>query len=111
LTFLTTLQISIPPLPSDFVQLLIWIIILVVIGLIIIAILGFLFAFPIAALAAILVWFLSGGDLFWAAVAFLIVALISAAIGRIWRTTYHSHSAEHTHGEIHEHSHDHEHEV
>ena len=109
MSFLTALQISIPPPPGDFVQLLIWIIILVVIGLIIIAFLGFLFAFPIAALAAILVWFLTGGDLFWAAVTFLIVALISAAIGRIWRATYHTHGAGHTHGETHEHSDEYEH--
>ncbi len=99
MSFLTALQIAIPTDPT---QLLILLIILVVIGLIIIAVIGFLFAFPIAALAAILVWFLTGGDLFWTAVTFLAVALISAAIGRIWRATYRS-------GHTHEHHEEHEH--
>jgi membrane protein implicated in regulation of membrane protease activity len=61
-----------------------------------IIVIGFLFAFPKAALAAILVWFLTGGDLFWTAATFLVVALISAAIGRIWRATYRTgHTYEH----------------
>ncbi len=79
-------------------------IILLIIGLIAIVVLGFLFAFPIAALAAIAVWFLSGGDLILTGLTFLIVALISAAIGRIW------HAATHTHARAHEHEeHEHEH--
>ncbi len=111
MSFLTALQIVIPPPAGDWAQLLIWIIILVVIALIIIALLGFLFAFPIAALAAILVWFLTGGDLFWAAVTFLVVALISAAIGRIWRATYHTgHGGGHTHEHTDEHTHEGGHE-
>jgi len=84
LSFLSALQIAIP---TDFNTLLIILIILVIIGLVAIVVLGFLFAFPIAALAAILVWFLTGGDLFLTALTFLIVALLSAAIGRIWRAT------------------------
>ncbi len=101
MTFLSALQIAIPTDPT---QLLIWIIVLVVIALVIVAILGFLFAFPIAALAAILVWFLTG-SIFWAAVTFLVVALISAAIGRIWRATYHTHEREVVHEDVHEHDH------
>jgi len=99
LSFLSALQIAIP---TDHTQLLILLIILIIIGLIIIVVIGFLFAFPIATLAALLVWFLTGGDLFWTAVTFLVVALISAAVGRIWRPTYHTHEHE-------EHAHDHEH--
>ena len=99
--FLSALQIAIPMDPT---QLLILLIILVIIGLIIIAVIGFLFAFPIAALAAILVWFLTGGDLFWTAITFLVVALISAAIGRIWRGTYRT---TRTHGHEHEYEHEH----
>ncbi len=97
---LSALQIAIPTDPTT---LLIWILVLVIIGVIIIAIIGFLFAFPIAALAAILVWFLTG-DLFLAALTFLIVALISAAIGRIWRATYRRGHV-HEHEEVHEHEH------
>jgi membrane protein implicated in regulation of membrane protease activity len=92
------LQIAIPTDPTTLLWLLI---VLLIIGLIAIVVIGFLFAFPIAALAAILVWFLTGGDLFWTAVTFLVVALISAAIGRAWRATYHTH--EHEHVEVHEH--------
>ncbi len=99
MTVLSALQIAIPTDPTS---LLIFLIVLVVIALIIVAVLGFLFAFPIAALAAILVWFLGGG-IFWAAVTFLVVALISAVIGRVWRATYRTHEHE-------EHAHDHEHE-
>jgi membrane protein implicated in regulation of membrane protease activity len=106
LSFLTALQIAIPTDPT---QLLIWVIVLIIIGLIIIAVLGFLFAFPIAALAAILVWFLTGGDLFWTAVTFLVVALISAAVGRIWRASYRTgHTHEHTHEHEDEHVHEHD---
>ncbi len=99
MSILTALQIAIPTDPT---QLLILLIVFVIIALIIIAVIGFLFAFPIAALAAILVWFLGGG-IFWAAVTFLVVALISAAVGRIWRATYRT-------GHTHEHEHEHEHE-
>ncbi len=99
MSFLTALQIVIPTDPTT----LLWIlIILIIVGLVIIAVIGFLFAFPIAALAAILVYFLTGGDLFWTAVTFLVVALISAAVGRIWRATYRS-------GHAHEHKYEHEH--
>jgi membrane protein implicated in regulation of membrane protease activity len=77
-------------------------IILLIIGLIAIVILGFLFAFPIAALAAILVWFLTGGDLFLTGLTFLVVALISAAIGRIWQATHRTHDS---HAREHEHEH------
>ena len=93
MSFLTALQIVIPTDPAT----LLWIlIILIIIGLIAIVAIGFPFAFPIAALSALLVWLLTGGDLFWTAVTFLVVALISAIIGRIWRATYHTHRAEHT---------------
>ena len=91
---ISAMQIAIPTDPT---QLLILLIILVIIGLIIIVVIGVLFAFPIAALAAILVWFLTGGDLFLAALTFLIVALLVAAIGRIWRATYRRPVHEHEH--------------
>ncbi len=103
-SFLSFFQIAIPTDPTSLLWLLI---ILLIIGLIAIVVLGFLFAFPIAALAAIAVWFLTGGDLFLTGLTFLVVALISAAIGRIWRATRHTH--DHSHGE-HEHTHEHEHE-
>lgn len=86
MSFLSALQIAIPTDPTMLLWLLI---ILIIIGLIAIIIIGFLFAFPVAALAAILVWFLTSGDLIWTAVTFLVVALISAVVGRIWRATYH----------------------
>lgn len=56
------------------------VIVLLVIALIAIVFIGVLFAFPIAALAAIVVYFLTG-SLLWAGITFLVVALISAAIG------------------------------
>ena len=90
-------------IPTDPTSLLWLLIILLIIGLIAIVVLGFLFAFPIAALAAILVWFLTGGDLFLTGLTFVIVALISAAIGRIWRATYRTRDHEHAHGHEHEH--------
>lgn len=86
MSFLSALQIAIP---TDTTTLLWILIILIIIGLIAIIIIGFLFAFPVAALAAILVWFLTGGDLFWTAVTFLVVALISATAGRIWCAAHH----------------------
>jgi membrane protein implicated in regulation of membrane protease activity len=100
--FLSVFQIAIPTDPTSILWLLI---ILLIIGLVAIVVLGFLFAFPIAALAAILVWFLTGGDLFLTGLAFLVVALISAAIGRIWRGTRHTHDHDHAHE--HEHAHEH----
>jgi membrane protein implicated in regulation of membrane protease activity len=99
---LSVFQIAIPTDPTSILWLLI---ILLIIGLVAIVVLGFLFAFPIAALAAILVWFLTGGDLFLTGLAFLVVALISAAIGRIWRGTRHTHDHDHAHE--HEHAHEH----
>jgi membrane protein implicated in regulation of membrane protease activity len=100
---LSFLQIAIPTDPWTLFWLLI---ILLIIGLIAIVVLGFLFAFPIAALAAILVWFLTGGDLFLTGLTFLIVALISAAIGRIWRASAHTHSTTvHDHAVNHDHVH------
>ena len=51
--------------------------ILVIIGLVIIALIKlFLILIPAIIVAAI-VWFLTGGDLFWTGIAFLIVALLS----------------------------------
>ncbi len=101
LSILTALQIAIP---TD-VGTLLWIpLILVVIGIIAIVVIGFLFAFPIAVLAALLVWVLTGGlsgggDLFLTAVTFLVVALLSVIIGRAWRASY---RAGHTHVHAHE---------
>jgi membrane protein implicated in regulation of membrane protease activity len=71
--------------------------VLLIIGLIAIVVIGFLFAFPIAALAAIVVFFLTG-SLLWAGITFLIVALISAAIGDLLhmsRRHRHRHVEEH----------------
>ncbi|MGE5555150.1 MAG: hypothetical protein ACM3UY_02645 [Methanocella sp.] len=51
--------------------------ILVIIGLVIIVLLKLFLVLIPAILVAILVWFLTGGDLFWAGVAFLVVALLS----------------------------------
>ena len=78
-------------------------IVLLIIGLIAIIVIGFLFAFPIAALAAIAVFFLTG-SLLWAGITFLIVALISAAIGDLLAMTprHHHHEEEH-HDDHHEH--------
>ncbi len=99
--FLSALQVIVPTDPTQLLWLLI---IFLIIGLIIIVVLGFLFAFPIAALAAIVVFFLTGGDLFLTGLTFLVVALITAAIGKMWRASRHTHSDEHTHDE-HEHEH------
>ncbi len=83
-------------------------IVLLIIGLIAIIVIGFLFAFPIAALAAIAVFFLTG-SLLWAGITFLIVALISAAIGDLLAMTprHHHHEDEH-HDDHHEHHDDHD---
>jgi membrane protein implicated in regulation of membrane protease activity len=56
------------------------VIVLLVIALIAILFIGVLFAFPVAALAAIAVYFFTG-SLLWAGITFLVVALISVAIG------------------------------
>jgi membrane protein implicated in regulation of membrane protease activity len=68
-----------------------------IIGLIAIVVIGFLFAFPIAGLAAIAVFFFTG-SLLWAGITFLKVALISAAIGDLLHMTrrhHHHHEDEH----------------
>ncbi len=52
-------------------------IILVIIGLVIILLVKLFLVLIPAALAAILVYFLTGGDLFWTGIAFLIVAALS----------------------------------
>jgi membrane protein implicated in regulation of membrane protease activity len=59
-------------------------IILLVIGLVVILAFQFLLAFPFAALAAIAVYLLTG-SLLWTGLAFLIVALLVAAIGKTSR--------------------------
>ena len=71
-------------------------IILLIIGLIAIIVIGFLFAFPIAGLAAIAVFFLTG-SLLWAGLTFLLVALISAAIGEALHLGHRHHEHEHEH--------------
>ena len=87
------LQILIPTDPSFW-----WLLIaLLIIALIAIIVIGFLFAFPIAALAAILVFFLTG-SLLWSGITFLLVALISAAVGDLLHMT----RRHHHHEEVHE---------
>ncbi len=85
------LQILIPTDPGFW-----WLLIaLLIIALIAIVVIGFLFAFPIAALAAIAVFFLTG-SLLWSGITFLIVALISAAVGDLLHMTRrHRHVDEH----------------
>jgi len=87
------LQVLIPTDPGFW-----WlVIVLLIIALIAIVVIGFLFAFPIAALAAIAVYFLTG-SLLWTGVTFLVVALISAAIGDLMhmsRRHRHRHVEEH----------------
>ncbi len=76
------LQILIPTDPSFW-----WLlIVLLIIALIAIVVIGFLFAFPIAALAAIAVFFLTG-SLLWSGITFLVVALISIAVGDLLHMT------------------------
>ena len=65
-------------------------IVLLIIALVAIVVIGFLFAFPIAALAAIAVFFLTG-SLLWSGITFLIVALLSAAIGDLLHMTRRHH--------------------
>ena len=71
-------------------------IVLLIIGLIAIIAIGVLFAFPIAGLAGILVFFLTG-SLLWAGVTFLIVALISVAVGDAMRMSRRHHHHEDVH--------------
>ena len=54
-----------------------FLIILVIIGLIIIVLIKLFLVLIPAILVAILVWFLTGGDLFWTGIAFLVVAALS----------------------------------
>ena len=83
-----------------------WIvIILLVIALAAIIFIGFLFAFPIAALAAIAVFFLTG-SLLWAGITFFVVALISAAVGDLMHMTRRHHRHEVVHEDIHEEVHE-----
>jgi membrane protein implicated in regulation of membrane protease activity len=93
---LNFLQIGVPLSDPDFWWLLL---ILLVIGLIAILFFSFLLAFPIASLAAIAVFLLTG-SLLWSGITFLIVALIVAAIGKTSRTRL-----EHRHHEHEEHVH------
>lgn len=78
-SFLDFSVLQLPSLPSlgslgDLAVLLL----LVIIGIVIIIILAkvILFVLP-AAIIALVVWFLTGGNLFWTGVAFLVVAFIS----------------------------------
>jgi ABC-type polysaccharide/polyol phosphate export permease len=75
--------------------------VLLIIGLIAIVVIGFLFAFPIATLAAIAVYFLTG-SLLWAGITFLVVALISAVVGDLLHM-----SRRHRHRRIDEHVEEH----
>jgi hypothetical protein len=55
----------------------VFLLILVIIGLIVIVLIRLFLVLIPAILVALLVWFLTGGDLFWTGVAFLVVALLS----------------------------------
>jgi hypothetical protein len=55
----------------------VFLLILVIIGLVIIVLIKLFLVLIPAILVAILVWFLTGGDLFWTGIAFLVVALLS----------------------------------
>jgi membrane protein implicated in regulation of membrane protease activity len=90
-------QISIPAISDPAFWWLV--IVLLIIALVAVIVIGFLFAFPIAALAAILVFFLTG-SLLDAGITFLVVALIVAAIGRAANIGRHEHHEnEHVHHE------------
>jgi len=52
-------------------------IVLVIIGLIIIVLIKLFLVLIPAILVAIIVWFLTGGNLFWTGIAFLVVAALS----------------------------------
>ena len=72
------LQIALPPIDSFW-----WLVIVfLIIALVAVVVIGFLFAFPIAALAAIITYFVTH-SLVDAGIVFLVVALITAAIGRL----------------------------
>jgi len=88
-------SLQVIPIPTD---LGFWwlLIVLLIIGLIAIIVIGFLFAFPIAGLAAIAVFFLTG-SLLWAGITFLVVALISAAIGNALDIGHRHDEHEHEH--------------
>ena len=58
------------------------VIVFLIIALVLVVVIGFLFAFPIAALAAIITYFVTG-SIVDAGIVFLVVALITAAIGRL----------------------------
>jgi hypothetical protein len=58
----------------------VFLLILVIIGLVIIVLIKLFLVLIPAILAAIVVWFLTGGDLFWTGVAFLVVALLSIIV-------------------------------
>ncbi len=96
------LQVAFNPTDPGFWWLLI---VLLIIGLVAIIVIGFLFAFPIAALAAIAVFFLTG-SLLYAGITFLIVALISAAIGDILQMTPRHHHHEDEHHDVHHEEHE-----
>jgi hypothetical protein len=55
----------------------VFLLILVIIGLVIIVLIKLFLVLIPAILVAILVWFLTGGDLFWTGIAFVVVALLS----------------------------------
>ena len=76
-------------------------IVLLIIALVAIVVIGFLFAFPIAALAAIAVFFLTG-SLLWSDITFLIVALNSVGVGDLMHMTRRHHRHEVVHEDAHE---------
>ena len=94
------LQINIPINDPQFWWL---VIVLLIIALIAVIVIGVLFAFPIAALAAIAVFFLTG-SLLWAGITFLVVALIVAAIGDAMSMSrrHHHHEVHEVHEDVHE---------
>ena len=55
----------------------VFLLVLVIIGLVVILLVKLFLVFIPAIIAAIVVYFLTGGDLFWTGVAFLVVALLS----------------------------------
>jgi hypothetical protein len=55
----------------------VFLLVLVIIGLVIIVLIKLFLVLIPAILVAVLVWFLTGGDLFWTGIAFVVVALLS----------------------------------
>jgi hypothetical protein len=55
----------------------VFLLVLVIIGLIIIVLIKLFLVLIPAIIVAIIVWFLTGGDLFWTGIAFLVVAALS----------------------------------